>query len=137
MGTFFKKNSGFLFWVILPSFLLIFSVFGVNLVSRPTAALLGSINCTADADCTADPSHPCVIEFCNTGNVSLNGPSFCDYGGYSSTGVCATCNTCGNGRCEMKVGEGQVGLISNSQVNCPEDCDLDGDSFDEVCVGGD
>src|SRR4030095_9484798 len=107
-----RKHYNFLMWVLVPSLLLMASVFGVNLVSRPAASLYGSAFCGDDGDCNSNRTNVCVVEFCNTNGTT----NFCDILDYDSSAApeCSICNTCGNGRCEK--------AVSENTSNCAADC---------------
>ena len=116
MGRIIKRHSSFFAWVFLPSLLLLASVLGVNLVSKPSFSLLNSScgSLTADPNCDIE-SNPCVDESCN----SLTG--LCDATNPASpasppgtVGSACGCNECGNARCEPASGE--------NPTTCPEDC---------------
>lgn len=116
-----KRHTSFLAWVLLPSLLLVAAVLGVNIVSRPSVALIGSsCNTITGPDCTP-LTNSCVREFCST-NLNLPpGQGTCEPENPDAptnppapVGQLCACNDCGNGRCEPAAGE--------DSTNCPEDC---------------
>jgi|GEM_PF-2841373 len=140
MGTIIKKNIGFLYWVLLPSLLLMASVLGVNFVSRPGATLYGSFHCTDMADpdsaCNAVRNN-CVIEFCNSLDPNVHA-AYCDIASYDANegGNCGNCYVCGNGRCEPGA------PVPEDSITCPNDClrsadhPFTGNSFEPTCSLG-
>jgi hypothetical protein len=124
MGELIKKNSGFLYWVLVPSLLLVISVFGVNLVSRPG---MGGAQCNSAADCNASDPNPCrqytcTSNFCVETGIDISQPG---------CGVCGSDSLCGN----------RNGICEDDELNCDstgQDC---GSPFlpsgcDVGCSGG-
>jgi hypothetical protein len=135
MGKILKKNSGVFYWIVLPCLILVASIFAVNVIPRPAISLYGSSGCNTtsdatsnDANCNDTPTNICVQEFCDLGGPAQ--ASICDIVDYDiGTATICQCGTCGNGRCEMALGEGQFetnppGATQGQVINvtCPEDC---------------
>src|SRR5262245_9241108 len=118
MGNFIKKNSGFFYWFLIPSILLLASVMGVNLVSRPVISNPGE-SCSVDSQC--QDSTGCFLEFCDT--INFNQCTRSGINTSASNQACFQCGQCGNGTCEPDAGE-------NLQT-CPADCTFQGDL--DVC----
>ena len=117
MKRFVKKHSSFLLWVFLPSLILMASVMGVNLVSRPGISNPFD-SCSIDAQCT--DSAGCYSEVCDTNN------SFCVRTGVdtSAAQTCFQCGSCGNAICEQD--------LENS-ASCPADCVFDFSFPQDMC----
>ena len=119
MSRFINKNEGFLYWVLMPSLLLVLSVFGVNFISRPVMtqpAPPAPPSCSVDQDCNDNPDinpNGCRLFICNSNICDIDsiGPGI-DLS-KQGCGVCGagTCNN--NGVCESPV---------ENSADCPGDC---------------
>jgi cysteine-rich repeat protein len=90
-----------LYWVLVPSLLLVISVFGVNFISRPTIGQPAP-QCSVANDCNVLDQNPCrqfqcVNSFCQPAGINLLGNS-----------LCGQCGQCGNGVCDPSLGEDQT-----------------------------
>src|SRR5262245_34340443 len=119
---FFKEHSSFLMWVFLPCLVLVISVFGIGVISRPVS---GGAGCNSAQDCVDADTNPCRQWAC-----SLN--ACIPVGIDRSVPGCGVCGaTCGapNGVCNF-----------DAEVNCNslgQDCGglVQGGSCDGQCSG--
>ena len=123
VGKFIKKNSGFLYWVLVPSLLLVVSVFGVNFISRPTVGQAAP-QCTLATDCNSQDPNSCRQYTCSTLGACI--PSGIDLS-QPGCGVCGEDSLCTNknGICEDQ----EVSVCTSLGQDCgspflPSGCDV-------------